>query len=519
MLAATGPLAGGAALADSQPAPPNAATVTTASDVTDAGDGVLSLREALELVIPGGDGVRFALPVAGDVLLPPLFGFAGDLPSGRAGVNVHLDDANAGAITLLAVSSPTAPGPQRLNVNLRGGGTLLADLGPSAAAELTLAGLNGHALTKVDSGTVVGASATAFGKELFLAAGGDARMETHAYLARLSGAGTLNLGDSLLTLGLFPNDPENPGAGADGPGYGSAFAGTIAGSADAILHKAGTGTVTLTGANTYGGGTLVTGGVLEVNSAAALGTGTLLLDAGATLRTLGVLDDRAGEVDADGNALAPAFLRSVQINQGGGVVDLNGTEQLFGGPIAGAGGLTVTGGGTLTLAGNNAHAGGTSLIGDATLVLASATALGTGDLGVDGGTVRTAHTSGVVTYGGGMLIGDGGATVETNGGDWVVAKGVFGGDLTKTGDGELRLLAPGGMSSVTVAGGTLAVTGLSALGTGTLTLDGGTFAAPLAEGQDGTLSNRLVLGDGGGTFNSGRSITATGRISGDGGNW
>ena len=501
VLAATGPLAGSAltdtARGDSQPAPPTSATVTTAEDSAAPDDGALSLREALGLVIPGGDGVRFNLPTGADGV-PPVFRLLGDLPAGRAGVNVHLDDADAGPVRLLVQFGATAAGPQRLDVNLLGGGSLAVDLGSAAAAELALAGRNAHALTRVDSGTVVGASATAFGRELLLGAGGAARMEAHAYLGRLSGDGTLNLGDALLTLGLFPKDPADAAAGADGPGYGSAFAGTLAGSDRGGLHKAGTGTVTLTGANTYGGGTAVTGGVLEVDSARALGTGSLLLDNNATLRTLGVLDDRPESAGESGGSVVPAFVRNVTIQAGGGTVDLAGTEQLFGGTIGGAGGLSVVGGGTLTLAGHNTHRGGTSVFGpDTTLVLASATALGAADVGVNGGTLRTAHTGGAVTFTGGFVAGVDGATIETGGGDWIVQRGAQGGDLTKTGEGELRLQSAGTISSLTVTGGSVAVTGLSALGSGRVTLDGGALFADLADGQtDRTLRNRVTLGGG-----------------------
>ena len=391
VLAATGPLAG-VASADSQPAPPDAATVTTAEDVADGADGLLSLREALDLVMPGGTGVRFDVPAPGGAA--PVFRLSGDLPAGRGGVNVHLDDANAGPIGLLIESGSAAAGPQRLDANFRGGGTVVVDLGTGAAAELRLNGRNGHARTRVNSGTAVGGSLTAFGRELVIENGGVARLESDLYLGRLSGAGTLNLGDATLTLGLVPNDPEDLAAGADGPGYGSTFAGSIAGTDRGVLHKAGTGTVSLTGVNTHGGGTRITGGVLKVNSAQALGAGGILLDNNATLHTTGVLNDRLGRTGDDGAALAAALIRTVTIQAGGGVIDLGGHDQLLGGTITGAGGLAVKGGGTLTLAGHNTHRGGTSVVGGTTLVLASQTALGTADLGVDGSTVRTAHTSG-----------------------------------------------------------------------------------------------------------------------------
>ena len=512
VLAATGPLLGGAARADSRPAPPRAATVTTTEDVADADDAHVSLREAIDALHPGGDGVRFDVPADGDVVIPPLFSLRGAIPAGREGVEVHLDDATRGAVELIVSS---ASGPHRLDPTFTGAGTVHVDFG-GGAAELTLAGLNTHARTNVVAGTAVAASSTAFGKHLHLESGGGARLEQNAYLARLTGGGTLNLGDSLLQLGVFPADPADPAKGADGPGYGGAFAGSLAGSEDAGVVKAGSGTVTLTGTSTYGGGTVVLDGVLEVGSAASLGTGRVLLSNNATLRTLGVLNDRPAGAAADAPA---AFLREVRLEAGGGVLDLNGTEQLFAGPLTGSGGLSVLGGGTLTLAGANAHRRGTTVF-DSTLVLASATALGTGDLGLNGATLRTAHTEGAVAYAGKVAVGADGATIETSGGDWVVAGGLFagpdGGSLTKTGAGELRLLAPGTLEAITVAGGSLAVTGMTALGQGTLTLDGGELFTPLAGGQHGNLRNRVKVGPGGGTLRTPGDVKLVGKLSGGG---
>ena len=136
---------------------------------------------------------------------------------------------------------------------------------------------------------------------------------------------------------------------------------------------------------------------------------------------------------------------------------------------------------------------------------------------MDAGTVRTAHTAGAVTFAGALVVGANGGTVETSGGDWFVQKGAHGGDLIKTGAGELRLQAPGTIDSLTVTGGSVAVTGLSALGEGTVTLDGGELFADLAGAQaGGTMANRVKLGAGGGTIRNGRSFTLAGKVSGRG---
>ena len=51
------------------------------------------------------------------------------------------------------------------------------------------------------------------------------------------------------------------------------FAGVISGTTGAI-QKQGSGTAVLSGANTYGGGTTLNAGILNINADAALGTAT-----------------------------------------------------------------------------------------------------------------------------------------------------------------------------------------------------------------------------------------------------
>ena len=53
------------------------------------------------------------------------------------------------------------------------------------------------------------------------------------------------------------------------------------------LTKAGTGTLTLAGSNTYSGGTTLSAGQLNINNAAALGTGTFTISGGTIGNTSG----------------------------------------------------------------------------------------------------------------------------------------------------------------------------------------------------------------------------------------
>ncbi|WP_428936666.1 autotransporter outer membrane beta-barrel domain-containing protein [Brucella sp. NF 2815] len=101
------------------------------------------------------------------------------------------------------------------------------------------------------------------------------------------------------------------------------------------LVKSDFGTLTLTGANTYSGGTLVRGGTLSVESDTNLGAaaGALTFDGGTLLTTADFTTGRATTLDA-----------------GGGTFDtVDATTLSHTGVIDGAGALTKTGAGTLTL--------------------------------------------------------------------------------------------------------------------------------------------------------------------------
>lgn len=134
-------------------------------------------------------------------------------------------------------------------------------------------------------------------------------------IGALDGAGTVNLGGVVTTLGDIGNDT---------------FSGTIAGTGS--LVKVDTGTQALTGQNTYTGGTTVQAGTLALSGAGALASsGALTLSGtGATFdissangpRTIGALSGVAGsQIDLGANTLTFS----------------DATGQHFGGVISGTG--------------------------------------------------------------------------------------------------------------------------------------------------------------------------------------
>ena len=138
-----------------------------------------------------------------------------------------------------------------------------------------------------------------------------------------------------------------------------------------VNDTAGGGTLVLSAANTYSGGTTLSGGTLQVGigtayktpgdptsgiASSAIGTGTLTLD-GGTLQAGGSF----------------TVANAAQINTTGGTIDANGNSFTYSGAIGNGngttGGLTIissVGGGTVTLTnGNNSYTGATT-IGDGT---------------------------------------------------------------------------------------------------------------------------------------------------------
>ena len=181
----------------------------------------------------------------------------------------------------------------------------------------------------------------------------------------IEGAGTYQLGSKALTVGLNNLSTVVSGTIADGGSNGGT---------GGSLIKVGTGTLTLTGPNTYSGGTSFNGGIVAVNSDANLGTGGLNFN-GGTLQALaaggGIISSKAITL----NALGGTFLADA------------GATSTLSGAISGVGSLTKDGVGTLALTGANTYTGGT-VLNAGTLTVNGAQALGLGNVVVNGGTLN-----------------------------------------------------------------------------------------------------------------------------------
>ncbi|EAA3447484.1 autotransporter-associated beta strand repeat-containing protein [Salmonella enterica] len=247
---------------------------------------------------------------------------------------------------------------------------------------------------------------------------------------------------------------------------GGDFTNSISGSGQVV--KSGDETLTLSGANSYTGGTLISSGTLVANDVNALGTGDVTDNATLALNTGGTFDNAisgSGKVEKSGDKTltlsgANSYTGGTTINDGtlvasnvealgsGDVTD-NATLELntggtFDNAIGGSGNVVKSGADTLTLSGSNNYTGGTT-INDGTLVATNVEALGSGDV-TDNATLEL-NTSGTFDN---AISGSG--------------------QVVKSGDDTLALSGSNTYTGGTlISGGTLVATSVEALGSGDVT--------------------------------------------------
>jgi autotransporter-associated beta strand protein len=151
-------------------------------------------------------------------------------------------------------------------------------------------------------------------------------------------AGTLNLNGATASIGTLTDGTINLGTTALTVDSGT-FIGLLAG-ANGSLIKATSGTLTISGANTFGGGTTVSAGTLILGNVTALGTGSITVASGATLNlnSLGV-----------SNAITVAAGATITGGPTAASVDTTGPSTVVNTVLTGTGGLEKTDGGELTL--------------------------------------------------------------------------------------------------------------------------------------------------------------------------
>ena len=153
------------------------------------------------------------------------------------------------------------------------------------------------------------------------------------------------------------------------------FSGLITNGAGTVsLIKSGSGTLILSGANTYTGGTTIGGGALQLQNTSALGSSSDALKV-----TSGTLDlygnsPTIGALSGAG-VITDSITTASTLTTSGGAA---GTAAFTGAITNGTGNvcLTVSGSGKLILSGNNTLSGTTSVYGTATVVVTNPNAFG-----------------------------------------------------------------------------------------------------------------------------------------------
>ncbi|GGC14127.1 hypothetical protein GCM10007205_23700 [Oxalicibacterium flavum] len=295
-------------------------------------------------------------------------------------------------------------------------------LDKQGSGTLTLSGANTHSgSTTVSGGTLQAGAANVFGDSSATVNAG-ATLDLNNFdqtLASLAGSGNVILGSAQLATGN--NTSTN-------------FSGSIAGTGG--LTKTGSGVLTLSGANTYGGDTIISNSTLQIGDGGTTGsvTGNIVNDA------------------------ALVFNRS--------------DDLAYGGDISGAGSLAQNGTGRLVLTGTHSYTGNT--------------VVSAGTLSVNGSIVSATRI-----LNGGMLGGTGttgNVHVESGG---TLAPGNSIGTLTI--DGNLSF-APGSIYRVEAdAAGNSDRVNVS----GTALLNGSVMALP-ASGDYATNTRYTILNAGGG---------------------
>jgi autotransporter-associated beta strand protein len=222
------------------------------------------------------------------------------------------------------------------------------------------------------------------------------------------------------------------------------------------LNKTGSGTLTLSGANTYSGGTNITDGTLQLS-----GGNDRLYNQGSITITGGVLDlgDNGYVQHTSGSvSIRGGTIRNGTIYKSGAAYD--GWAGTVSAVLAGGVGLTKTTDGILTLGGINTYTGGTAINGGI-LSVTSAPNLGNDGLTFNGGTLQLAENRTVAQA---AYIYNGGGTIDVIAGKSATYSGVISnatgntGAITKTGSGTLRLSGTNTYTGATeISGGTLQI--------------------------------------------------------------
>ena len=394
-----------------------AASFTPSGNTTSLGGLRFNFDGALTISLPGGSTYSF-----GAILVTPNVGANNDTISGGAFVEPGLRSSNNSGE--LAIYQNNLSGFLILSAILADGKTAGGSWGQSGAGTVVYSGVNtfsgtlylngGVSEISADSGLgAPGTGATVIMNGGAILGNGNFTLDNSGSnkrgisLGNNGGALAAINGDTMTVDGVIsgstPLTIGFPASNANGNVAGQ-VPGTGAGTANISMEA--TGTVALTGSNTYTGGTILDGGILRIASG-GLGTGGVNFNGGTLQWASGVSNDISSQ--------------TITINSAGGTLDVNGNTVTLANPIGngGAGVLTMksaTAGGVLNLKASNTYTGGT--------------VVSSGTLNADNTSGSATGTNAVVIQSGASLGGTGFITGNVTWQPGALASFVIGSQLT-----------------------------------------------------------------------------------------
>jgi len=414
----------------------NGATLYVAHDNA-LGTGLLTMYEGTKL------GFLGSYTLGNDVLLvgDPYFYVTNNAIATESGnISGAGDLVKLGAGTLVLTGSNDYSGATVISngVLMIGNGLITGTLGTGVVSNGATLALNPYSGVPLWVPNVISGSGTlhAMGGLSVLTGDNDysglTKVDAGAVLQVGAGGTSGRLGDG---TGAVVNDGQLVINRSDSYLLGNVISGAGA------LYQSGSGVTVLTGNNSYSGGTWITNGTLVVGHDNALGIGIVTVN-GATVGSQG--DHTVGNIfKLDG---ASTF-------------DTSGGNLTLGGVILGVGTLINAGTGSLTLNGANSYSGGTSNKGG-WLVVGHNTALGTGILYMNGGTLSSGGGTLTVTLANAVHLLAAANRVDTSGGNLTLTgpiTGAGGNDLWKLGPNVLTLTGSNVYRDTYVIAGTLAI--------------------------------------------------------------
>ena len=536
-------------------------TTTTNLDLSLASLSMRSLNTnsglAYTMNYATNSSINQTLTLGGSNFTNPVSGITNDLIYVGSG-SLSLLGTNTGGgtgVTNLSLASSgffdVASGASLSIGTTSGGGTLSGSkFVKTGAGTLNLYGVNTSASgVTLSAGTLNINNASALGAGQFSISGGvidntsGSSLTLTGYSSSLwsgnfgfGGTGNLNLGSETVYLGA---NTIVTTSGASSLIVGGTISGSLGGYS---LTKAGSGILTLAGANNFGGTLTLSNGTLNINNASALNTGTFYISNGTSIDNTsgGSITNTNGRATANSWGGSFTFVGTNNLNLGTGGVALTANSAVatnagvftVGGIISGGYSLAKSGIGTLVLSGINTFTGGMTLSGG-TLDINNASALGTGIFTVSslstidntsGGAITNSKNnpqswagdftftgSNSLNLGTGAVTLTGNTNITTTASTLTIGGGIGGGyDISKSGSGILVLKGTGTYTgTTTINAGTLQTGAANVIPSGSnLILNGGTLSTGntvgFAEGSSaspmGTLSlsssSTIALGTG-----------------------